>query len=627
MKTLHDIRVGILKIPVSRIVLLVLCDLLSILLSTVLGLYVRYDFQFMEIPRSFWDAVLGVYVYNVIITLIIFNIFRLYNSVWRYASETELVNCAIAVVICAGMQPIIFWLEQVRVPISYPFLYGFFLMVFTAGVRFGYRILRVLQNRRLDVFGKKLRVNCMIVGAGAAGNAIMKEIESSNYINLHVSCAIDDHPGCQGKYLRGVPIVGGREKILQCVDEFAIDEIIIAIPSASRAILKPILEICKETGCRLRVLPGMYQIINGDVNVTKLREVEIEDLLGRDPIEVNGDEIMGYVSAKVILVTGAGGSIGSELCRQIAQHHPKQLIMLDIYENSLYEIQMELRQRFPALDLVVLIASVRNTDRIEAIFRKYHPEIVYHAAAHKHVPLMEDSPNEAIKNNVFGTYKTALAADKYGTKRFVLISTDKAVNPTNVMGASKRICEMIIQDMNRKSKTKYVAVRFGNVLGSNGSVIPLFKKQIQNGGPVTITHPDIIRYFMTIPEAVSLVLQAGAYARGGEIFVLDMGEPMKIVDLATNLIKLSGYRVGEDIKIEYTGLRPGEKMYEELLMNEEGLRETANRMIFIGKPLRFDHEEFAAQLEKLRLVSLDENGDIRQAIKEIVPTYHIEDYA
>jgi FlaA1/EpsC-like NDP-sugar epimerase len=625
MKSLHDIRVGIMKIPISRIALLIFCDLLAILLSSVLGLYVRYDFEFMAIPRAFWDAVLGAYVYNVVITLCIFYIFRLYHSVWRYASETEMVNCALAVLICAFMQPVIFWLEQERVPISYPFFYGFFMMIFTVGIRFGYRILRVLQNRRLDVFGKKIRINCMIVGAGAAGNAILKEIESSAYLNLHVVCAIDDHPGYQGKYLRGIPILGGRDKIQQCVNEYAIDEIIIAIPSASRAALKPILDICKETGCRLRILPGMYQIINGDVNVTKLREVQIEDLLGRDPIEVNVNEIMDYVSKKVVLVTGAGGSIGSELCRQIAQHQPKQLILLDIYENSLYEIEQELKLRFSELDLVVLIASVRNTDRINYIFGKYRPEIVYHAAAHKHVPLMEDSPGEAIKNNVFGTLKVSEAADRYGTKCFVMISTDKAVNPTNVMGASKRICEMMIQDLNRTSKTKYVAVRFGNVLGSNGSVIPLFKKQIQNGGPVTITHPDIVRYFMTIPEAVSLVLQAGAYARGGEIFVLDMGEPMKILDLATNLIKLSGYRVGEDIKIVYTGLRPGEKMFEELLMGEEGLRETANRMIFIGKPLRFDHEEFARQLERLRVASGDEDSDIRQVIKEIVLTYHEEE--
>lgn len=625
MKKINDIRVGILKIPITRIILLILSDLLAILLSSVLGLYVRYDLRFMEIPREFWDAVLGLYPYNVVVTLIVFNIFRLYNSVWRYASDTELVNNAIAVVICTVMQPIMLWVEKVRVPYSYPFIYGFFLMIFTCGVRFSYRILRVLQTRRLSHFGPKTRINCMIVGAGAAGNAILKEIESSSYLSMHVACAVDDQPGCHGKYLRGVPIVGGRDVIPECVEKYAIDEIIIAIPSANRATLKPILEICKETGCRLRILPGMYQLINGEVNFSKLREVQIEDLLGRDPIEVNVDEIISYVCDKVVLVTGGGGSIGSELCRQIAQHGPRQLVILDIYENGVYEVQQELLQKYPELDLAVLIASVRNSARIDEIFRVYRPDIVYHAAAHKHVPLMEDSPNEAIKNNVFGTYKVAAAADRYGTKRFVLISTDKAVNPTNIMGASKRICEMLIQDRNRKSKTEYVAVRFGNVLGSNGSVVPLFKKQIAQGGPVTVTHPDIIRYFMTIPEAVSLVLQAGAYAKGGEIFVLDMGEPMKIVDMAKNLIKLSGYRVDEDIKIEFTGLRPGEKMYEELLMHEEGLTETPNKMIYIGKPIEFDDEVFERQLELLRQASLDEEGDIREVVKEIVPTYHYDD--
>ena len=625
MKRLNDIRVGILKIPVTRIALLVVSDMVSILVASVLSLYVRYDFKFMDVPREFWVAVLDAYWYNAVIVAVVFAIFKLYNSVWRYASDTELVNNAIAVVICSIMQPIIFWIEGVRLPTSYPFFYGFFLMILTCGIRFSYRILRILQNRRLHHFGGKSRVNCMIVGAGAAGNAILKEIESSSYLSIHVACAIDDNPGCHGKYLRGVPIVGGRESIPDNVEKYNIDEIIIAIPSASRQKLKPILEICKETGCRLRILPGMYQIINGDVNVSKLREVQIEDLLGRDPIEVNVEEIMGYVKDKVVLVTGGGGSIGSELCRQIAQHTPKRLVIFDIYENSVYEIQQELKQKYPNLDMVVLIGSVRNTARVNEIFKRYRPDIVYHAAAHKHVPLMEDSPNEAVKNNVFGTYKVATAADRYGTKRFVLISTDKAVNPTNIMGASKRICEMIIQNLNRSSKTEYVAVRFGNVLGSNGSVIPLFKKQIEQGGPVTVTSPDIIRYFMTIPEAVSLVLQAGAYAKGGEIFVLDMGEPMKIVDLAKNLIKLSGYRVGEDIKIEFIGLRPGEKMYEELLMNEEGLQETANKMIYIGRPIEYDADVFEKQLERLRQASLDEESDIRRLVREIVPTYHYEE--
>lgn len=598
--------------------------MISIMLSSVLSLYVRYEFSFMDVQKEFWEAVLEAYLINVVITLIIFYIFRLYNSVWRYASDTELVNIIIAVVICAAMQPVIFWILNTHVPRSYPFFYAFFMMMFTGGVRFSYRIMRMLQNRRLNRIGGKSRINCMIVGAGAAGNAILKEIETSNYLSMHVVCAIDDHPGCHGKYLRGVPIVGGREKIQESVDKYGVDEIIIAIPSASRATLKPILEICKETGCRMRILPGMYQIINGEVNVSKLREVQIEDLLGRDPIQVNVDEIIGYVSGKTVLVTGGGGSIGSELCRQIAQHNPKRLIIFDIYENGVYEVQQELKQKYPHLNMEVLIGSVRNTARVEEVFKLYRPDIVYHAAAHKHVPLMEVSPHEAIKNNVFGTLKVARAADEYGVRRFVLISTDKAVNPTNIMGASKRICEMIIQDMNRKSKTEYVAVRFGNVLGSNGSVVPLFKKQIEAGGPVTVTHPDIIRYFMTIPEAVSLVLQAGAYAKGGEIFVLDMGEPMKIDDLARNLIKLSGYRVDDEIKIEYTGLRPGEKMYEELLMNEEGLTETANKMIYIGKPIEIDDEKFEQQLEQLRAASQAEESDIRAEVAKIVPTYHYE---
>ncbi len=622
MKDINEVRVGILKIPLTRIILLIAFDLLGILLASVLSLYVRYDFKFMEIPQDFWYGAIDAYIPNVFITLILFHIFHLYNSVWRYASDTEMINNGIAVVMCAIMQPIIFWLMEVRMPASYPLFYAFFLMVFTCGARFSYRFLRAVQNTRLSHGVSRKRVNCMIVGGGAAGNSIIKEIETSRYLSMNVVCVIDDNPNCQGKYLRGVPIVGGREDIPACVEKYGVDEIIIAIPSADKQTIKPILEICKETGCHMQILPGMYQIIKGEVNVSQLREVQIEDLLGREPIAVNVDEIIGYVQNQVVLVTGGGGSIGSELCRQLADHKPKQLIILDIYENNVYEIQQELMSRHPQMDLVVLIASVRNTLRIEEIFEKYRPDIVYHAAAHKHVPLMEDSPNEAIKNNVFGTWKTAIAADRYGVKKFVLISTDKAVNPTNIMGASKRICEMIVQNLNRKSKTEYVAVRFGNVLGSNGSVVPLFKKQIEQGGPVTVTHPDIIRYFMTIPEAVSLVLQAGAYAKGGEIFVLDMGEPMKILDLAKNMIKLSGYRVDEDIKIEFTGLRPGEKMYEELLMKEEGLKETANKMIYIGKPIEYDAEVFEEQIKRLEEASLEESENIRALVKEIVPTYN-----
>ena len=621
MKKLNDIRVGILRVPITRIALLIIVDLISILLASGLSLYVRYDFKFMDVKREYWEAILECYFLNVVILLIVFSIFRLYKSVWRYASDTELVNNIIAVFFCAIMQPVVRFLMGVKLPESHPFYYGIFLLIFTAGIRFSYRILRLVQNRRLSRRSGLTRFNCMIVGAGAAGNAILKEIETSHYLNMHVSCVVDDHPGCHGKYLRGVPIVGGRECIPDCVEKYDIDEIIIAIPSASRTVIRPILEICKETGCRLRILPGMYQLINGDLNVSKLREVQIEDLLGRDPVEVNVEEIIGYVRGQVVLVTGGGGSIGSELCRQIAGHEPRQLIIFDIYENNAYEIQQELKMKYPELDLAVLIGSVRNTARVEDVFAKYRPDIVYHAAAHKHVPLMEDSPREAVKNNVFGTLKVARAAGRWGTKKFVMISTDKAVNPTNIMGASKRICEMIIQNENLKAGTEFVAVRFGNVLGSNGSVVPLFKKQIEQGGPVTVTSPDIVRYFMTIPEAVSLVLQAGAYARGGEIFVLDMGEPMKMVDMARNLIKLSGFRVDEDIKIEFIGLRPGEKMYEELLMNEEGLRETANRMIHIGRPIEFDSAEFERQLEWLQEASLKEDGDIRETVREIVPTY------
>ena len=621
MKKLNDIRVGILKIPITRIILLVVTDMFAVMASSALSLYVRYEFSFRDIDPLFWEAIQDAYILNVFVTLAIFYLFRLYNSVWRYASDTEMVNVVIAVTICALMQPMIFWLLNTRVPKSFPFFYAFFMAIFAGGVRFSYRFLRMVQNRRLSHYKAPERQNYMIVGAGASGNAILQEIQSSKYLSMHVACFIDDNPGCQGKYLRGVPIVGGREKIAESVEKYGIDEIIIAIPSASRSTLRPLIEICKETGCRIQILPGMYQIIKGDVNVSNLRDVQIEDLLGRDPIEVNVDEIIGYVQNKTVLVTGGGGSIGSELCRQIAGHNPRRLIILDIYENNAYEIQQELKQNYPELDLLVLIGSVRNTMRVDEIFREYRPDIVYHAAAHKHVPLMEDSPNEAIKNNVFGTLKVAAAADRYGTRKFVMISTDKAVNPTNIMGASKRICEMVIQNMNRKSRTEYVAVRFGNVLGSNGSVVPLFKKQIEKGGPVTVTHPDIIRYFMTIPEAVSLVLQAGAYARGGEIFVLDMGEPVKILDLAKNMIKLSGYRVGEDIRIEFTGLRPGEKMYEELLMREEGLKETANRMIYIGKPIEYDDELFEQQLQRLQEASVNESQDIRALVQEIVPSY------
>ncbi len=597
-------------------------DIMSILLVSFAALYIRYDFSFQDIDPLFFKHCENLLIPNIIGTLIFFVIWKLYRSVWRYASANELVNI-VGATACASLAQFVYCkFTDNRMPRSYSVLYFFLLTLAICCIRFGYRILRLINNKRMNLLGKEHCVNVMIIGAGAGGDMILKEIENSRYLSMRAKCIIDDQPGCHGKLMRGVPIVGGRESILDAVGRYSIDEIIFAIPSASVQTRKEILDICKESGCKLRTIPGTYQLINGDVSVSSLKEVEIEDLLGREPIRINTEEVLGHVGGKVVLVTGGGGSIGSELCRQLAAHHPKQLIILDIYENNAYDIQQELIRKYPELDLVVLIASVRNKERIDSIFETYRPNIVYHAAAHKHVPLMEDSPHEAIKNNVFGTYKVAQAADRYGVDKFVLISTDKAVNPTNIMGASKRLCEMLIQSMNRNSRTNYVAVRFGNVLGSNGSVIPLFKKQIVEGGPVTVTHPDIIRYFMTIPEAVSLVLQAGAYARGGEIFVLDMGEPVKILDLATNLIKLSGYRVGEDIQIVFTGLRPGEKMYEELLMNEEGLKETANKMIFIGKPIEFDEEVFRSQLVELEREAMDETSDIRAAVEKIVTTYH-----
>ena len=518
-----------------------------------------------------------------------------------------------------GMQ--FFKLKSQAVPKSYYLLYMFLLVTCIFASRFSYRFFRSMKHKQQN---KKNRISVMVIGAGEAANVIIKEIVNSNFSTMVIKCIIDDDRGKWGRYIQGIKVVGGRDKIVECADVYDVDEIIVAMPSASRSEIKSILEICKDTNCKLRSLPGMYQLVNGEVNVSKLRDVEVEDLLGREPISVDMDSILGYVQGKVVLVTGGGGSIGSELCRQIASHRPKQLVIIDIYENTVYDVQQELKKKYPELDLVVLIASVRNTNRMNYIFSKYRPDIVYHAAAHKHVPLMEDSPTEAVKNNVFGTFKTAQAAAMSGVQRFVMISTDKAVNPTNIMGASKRICEMIIQTFDKHYDTEFVAVRFGNVLGSNGSVIPLFKKQIAAGGPVTVTHPDIIRYFMTIPEAVSLVLQAGAYAKGGEIFILDMGEPVKILTLAENLIKLSGFRVGEDIKIEFTGLRPGEKLYEELLMDEEGMKDTANKLIHIGKPIELNEQEFFSQLKELKDECQIESSDIRPLIHEIVPTYHYE---
>ena len=609
--------------PRNRIALLAITDIFLIALSGFLALYIRYDFRFSNMDMQYVDYEIQYLPASIVVTLVLFVLFKLYRSVWRFASSAELLNVIGACSASIILQIIGMSILHMRMPVSYYLMKYVILIAGVGTVRFTYRILRMFQERRL--FGEKdPRKNTMIIGGGEAGAMIIKEFQNSSYLNQKICCVIDDNPAKQGKYLRGIKIMGGRGDICRLVQELKIEEIIVAMPSAPRSEVKEILNICKETDCELRVLPGLYQMIKGEVSISQLRKVEIEDLLGRDPIRVQLDEIMGYVAGKVILVTGGGGSIGSELCRQVAAHEPKRLIIFDIYENNAYDIQQELKDKYPDLDLVVLIGSVRNTHRINSVFEKYRPDIVYHAAAHKHVPLMEDSPNEAIKNNVFGTYKTAMAADKYGAKRFVLISTDKAVNPTNIMGASKRLCEMVIQMMNRHSATEFVAVRFGNVLGSNGSVIPLFKKQIEKGGPVTVTHPDIIRYFMTIPEAVSLVLQAGALAKGGEIFVLDMGEPVKILDLAENLIRLSGYKPYEDIDIEFTGLRPGEKLYEELLMSEEGLQETPNKLIHIGKPIEFDEEKFREQLELLKKTADKDSDSIKQLVKEIVPTYTIK---
>ena len=604
---------------------LLIYDIISVIACSYLAILIRYNFELKEIPGHFLAPVNRFLPLNILITILILYLFRMYSSMWVFAGETELQNLVIASVlstICYSIGIQFFRIKGEQAgPSSYYFLYMFLLISFIFASRFSYRFLRSLKHKQQN---KNNSIAVMVVGAGEAGNAIIKEIVNSNFSTMVIRCIIDDDKGKWGRFIQGIKVVGGRDRIMECADIYNIDEIIVAMPSISRKELSEILDICKETNCKLRSLPGMYQLVNGEVSVSKLRDVEVEDLLGRDPIEVDLNSILGYVQGKRILVTGGGGSIGSEICRQIASHKPSMLIIVDIYENSAYDIQQELLGTYPDLNLVVLIASVRNTNRMNWIFEHYKPEIVYHAAAHKHVPLMETSPNEAIKNNVFGTFKTAQAAAMNGVRRFVMISTDKAVNPTNIMGASKRICEMIIQTFNRHYDTEFVAVRFGNVLGSNGSVIPLFKKQIAAGGPVTVTDPNIIRYFMTIPEAVSLVLQAGAFAKGGEIFVLDMGKPVKILDLAKNLIRLSGYRVDEDIKIEFTGLRPGEKLYEELLMAEEGMKETSNKLIHIGKPIEINEEEFFVQLKHLKDASVSEDQDIREMVQQIVPTYHFK---
>lgn len=599
--------------------LLLIYDMCAVVVAGVLALLIRFELDYSAIPAQYIEPCLRYCPIMIVLTVAVFFAFRLYSSLWTYAGAIELLNIVLAGILSSMIQIAVYAFLNIRMPRSYYVLYAGILTVLVFISRYFYRAVRGVCSRMQQGAAGVHRV--MVVGAGAAGNTLIKEIVSSRYVNKKVVCVVDDANDKMGGYIHGVKIMGNRHEIPRLAKQMKVDEIILAMPAASPKEIKSILDICKQTGCELKRLPGIYQLVNGDVSVAKLKDVDVNDLLGRDPIQVDLSSILSYVSGKTILVTGGGGSIGSELCRQIAGHKPRMLILVDIYENTTYDIQNELKRTYPDLNLVVLIASVRNTKRMDMVFEQYRPDIVYHAAAHKHVPLMETSPNEAVKNNVLGTWKVVQAADKWRVKRFVMISTDKAVNPTNIMGATKRVCEMIVQTYNRHSETEFVAVRFGNVLGSNGSVIPLFKKQIESGGPVTVTHPDIIRYFMTIPEAVSLVLQAGAYAKGGEIFILDMGEPVKIVDLARNLILLSGHKPNEDIKIEFTGLRPGEKLYEEMLMAEEGMLETANKLIHIGKPIQMDEEKFMQQLEQLKEYVVQEPDDIRRVMQEIVTTY------
>ena len=628
---------------------LMLYDSLALSFSYLIALWLRYDLRYSTIDTIYierWKAFLPFYILG---SLAVFWFLKLYKSIWRFASYSELLRVSMATVICSFFHIIGITFFWGRMPISYYVIGAILQYLAVLGIRFSYRFILLLRK----VNNKKSHHRIMVIGAGAAGQMLIRDIQRSGEVDGAVVCIIDDNKNKWGRLIDNIPVVGGRESILEAVEKFAVDKIFLAIPSATVSQRRDILQICNETTCELKNLPGMYQLVTGQVSASAMRKVSVEDLLGRDPIKVDLREVFSFINGKTVLVTGGGGSIGSELCRQIAGHSPKKLIIFDIYENNAYNIQLELRENFPELDLLVLIGSVRDSRRMFQIFKEYRPEIVYHAAAHKHVPLMEDSPCESIKNNALGTYKTAYAAMVNGCKRFVLISTDKAVNPANIMGASKRLCEMIIQAFDNKIKagrvqdipqlfthkgmenadkdgtgavfqdiqTEFVAVRFGNVLGSNGSVIPIFKKQIEKGGPVTVTHPDIIRYFMTIPEAVSLVLEAGTFAKGGEIFVLDMGSPVKIDTLARNLIRLSGFKPDIDIKVQYSGLRPGEKLYEEKLMAEEGLQNTANERIHIGKPLSFDIDAFLGKVDELMEAAYKNKEDIREMMKDIVGTY------
>lgn len=603
-----------------KVAFLIVLDLLLINLSSLLALLLLENFNWSRMMDSSYMAYFVDYsIISSVVTVMIFFPFKLYNSLWEFASVDELMHIVLAGALVSLIK---FVFNQFRFPVafplSYPLISGILLIVFIGVSRLSYRFFR----SRIRPESGPGRARTLLIGGGNAGAMALREFQTSIKSSNKVVCIVDDDYAKRGSYLRGVKIVGNRFDIKAIVDKYKIDEIVLAIPTAKATDKREILRLCQQTKCRLKTLPGIFQLANGEVSLQKIRDVDVLDLLGRDSVQVDLSGISAYIRGKTVLVTGGGGSIGSELCRQIAKNDPERLIIFDIYENNAYDIQQELLRANPGLNLTTLIGSVRDRDRVEMLFAEYHPQLVFHAAAHKHVPLMENSPNEAVKNNVFGTLNVAMAADKYHTEKFVLISTDKAVNPTNIMGATKRICEMIVQTMSNRSETVFVAVRFGNVLGSNGSVIPLFKKQIEDGGPVTVTHKDIIRYFMTIPEAVSLVLQAGALAKRGEIFVLDMGEPVRIDDLARNMIRLSGFEPDVDIEIKYTGLRPGEKLYEEMLMKEEGLKTTENNLIHIGKPLDINEDSFMQQLEELRRACADNSPEIRSCVVKIVKTYH-----
>lgn len=601
-----------------RIALLIMADILVINLVSFSALLLRFEFNLQDmIDSGFLSELNRIWLLNTAVTLGIFVAFRLYGSLWRFASVEELMHIGFASAAVAVFHAVCILSGIYHLPKSFPILVSILVFCVTTAVRFSYRAARRVRI----ALHQGQRARTMLIGAGQAGFSVLREFRNSQFSRNDVVCIIDDDPAKRGSYLMDVRVVGGRDKILDAAKKYDVSEIVLAIPTLSPSAKKEIWEICQKTGCKMKQLPGIYQLANGEVSIQSIRDIQIEDLLERDVIHVDMGGISSHIQGKTVMVTGGGGSIGSELCRQLASYKPSDLVIFDIYENNAYAIQQELKNTYPNLTVHVLIGSVRDAARIGSVMKTYKPALVFHAAAHKHVPLMEDSPLEAIKNNVFGTLNTALAAAQNHVSHFVLISTDKAVNPTSVMGATKRICELIIQMMDQQSETNFAAVRFGNVLGSNGSVIPLFREQIKRGGPVTVTHPDINRFFMTIPEAVSLVLQAGTYAKGGEIFILDMGQPVKIDDLARNMIRLSGFEPDVDIPVVYTGLRPGEKLYEELLLNEEGLTKTANDLIYVAHRTEFDKAEFLAKLERLHNLTEEEADQVCDCIRAIVPTF------